>query len=304
MADMLDCLVIGAGPAGLTAAVYLARFKRRFLVLHDDDPRAIWIPRTHNFPTYPEGITGEELMARMTAQAERYGAEVRLAEVESLRPEDGGFTAGTAAGPVRARTVLLATGVKDAEPALPDMFDAVKRGLLRICPICDAYETSGGAVGVIGNGEKGAREAMFLRTYSDQITLIHVGEPSNLPDDHRRRLREAGIDVIDTPIDEVVVERDRIAAFGFNGVRRTFDTVYSALGSAPRAGLAIQAGAALAEDGCLAVDDHQRTSVPGLYAAGDLVKGLNQITISMAEAAIAATDIHNRLRQEAGQVAP
>jgi len=294
--EPLDCLIVGAGPAGLTAAIYLARFRRRFLVLHDGDPRAAWIPRSHNFPTYPEGITGEGLLERMTSQAERHGADIRRALVDELRLEDGLFVADGEAGRVRARTVLLATGVKDADPALPGVFDAVKRGLIRICPICDAYEATDKAIGVIGNGEKGAREALFLKTYSDQVTLVHVGEPSNLPESERRRLSEADIAVIDTPIDEVVLEKDRIAAFGFAGVKRSFDTVYSALGSAPRAQLAVQAGARTAEDGRLEVDDHQRTSVPGLYAAGDLVKGLNQIAVAMAEAAIATTDIHNRLR--------
>ena len=152
-------------------------------------------------------------------------------------------------------------------------------------------------MGVIGAGEKGAREALFLRLYTDRLTLIHVGEPKTLPDKERRALAEAGIDVVETPIGNVVVEEDRIAALDFGEGRLCrFDTLYSALGSTPRSGLAEKLGAGADPAGCLQVSEHQETAVPGLYAAGDLVRGLNQISVAQGEAAIAATDIHNRLR--------
>ena len=198
---------------------------------------------------------------------------------------------------IRARTVLLASGVVDSEPKLPAFEQAVKRGLIRICPICDGYEVQGQAVGVIGNSDKGAREALFLRLYTDRLTLIHVGDPETLQEAERRELAEAGIDVIETPIGNVVAEQDRITALelGDAGLCR-FDTLYSALGSTPCSGLADKLGAATDPAGCLQVSEHQETAVPGLYAAGDLVRGLNQISVAQGEAAIAATDIHNRLR--------
>jgi thioredoxin reductase (NADPH) len=300
-----DCAIVGAGPGGLTAAVYLARFLRRVIVLHDGEARAGWIPRSHNLPGWPEGVGGPELLARLEEQAAQYGAEIRRGRVESLRRDDAGrFELAGAAGTVRARAVLLATGVKDNEPALPEVFQAVRRGLIRICPICDGYEVRDLAVGVIGNGEKGAREALFLATWTDRVCLLHVGEPANLDAAWREHLRRAGIAVVDTPIDSVEIERDRIVALCHAGRIRRFDTVYSALGCTPRARLAKQVGAATAEDGRLMVSDHQETSVAGLYAAGDLVRGLNQIATAMAEAAIAATDMHNRLGQAETGAAP
>lgn len=300
--DVLDCLIVGAGPGGLTAAIYLGRFHRRARVLHDGDARAGWIPTSHNHPGFPEGVHGPDLLALMTEQARRYGAEVRRARVTALRKTGDVFEAETEVGIERARHVILATGVRDVQPPLPGVFDAVQRGLVRVCPICDAYEVTGKSVGILGRGEHGAREALFLRSYTELVTLVHVGAPEELTAEHRAVLRSHAIDVIDSPADSVAVEKDRIEALCFAGVNRRFDSVYSALGMEPRAELAVQAGAALSDDGRLLVDDHQRTSVDGLYAAGDVVKGLNQISVAQAEAAQAAVDVHNRLRRAEGLV--
>ncbi|MGE5565072.1 MAG: NAD(P)/FAD-dependent oxidoreductase [Parcubacteria group bacterium] len=295
--EILDAVVIGAGPAGLTAAIYLGRFRRRFVVIDGGDPRAGWIPISHNHPGFPDGIPGVELLALLRQQAERYGARIIDGRVERLEQTNDGFLVHLQDGQFRARKVLLATGVKDNEPKLGDIFDAVQRRLVRICPICDGYECIGQSVGVVGSSEKGAREALFMRTYSDRVTLIHVGEPQTLPDAERRMLAEAGIDVVETNINAVHIENDRIAAFDFeDGVMRRFDVIYSALGTTPQSLLAEELGARTDEVGSLIVNSHQMTTVEGLYAAGDLVRGLNQMTVAEAEAAIAATGIHNALR--------
>jgi thioredoxin reductase (NADPH) len=293
-----DAVVIGAGPAGLTAAVYLARFRRRFLVIDGGQSRARLIPRTRNHPGFPAGITGDALLSRMRRHARRYDAPIERGTVERLTVQDGLFQVGLARRTVTARTVLLATGVIDNEPKLPGFERAIADGLMRICPICDGYEVSGQTVGVVGNSEHGAREALFLRTYTPDVTLIHVGEPATLPDAERRDLAAAGLPLIETPIQAVRVEHGRIAAFDMDdGSLHRFDTLYSALGNTPQGLLAQGAGADLDVQGRLVVDEHQNTSVAGLYAAGDLVRGLNQLTVAEAEAAIAATDIHNRLRK-------
>lgn len=296
--EILDSVVIGAGPAGLTAAVYLGRFRRRFVVIDGGDPRAGWIPISHNHPGFPEGIPGVELLALLRAQAERYGAEIVSNRAERLEPTADGFIVHLQDRDLFTRTILLATGVKDNEPKLGDVFDAVQRRLIRICPICDGYETIGQSVGVVGGGGKGAREAVFMRTYSDCVTLIHVGEPETLAEEERRRLAEVVVDVIETNINAVRIEEDRIAAFDFeDGEMRRFDVIYSALGTTPQSRLAEEIGAKTDEAGALFVNSHQMTTVEGLYAAGDLVRGLNQMTVAEAEAAVAATGIHNRLRE-------
>jgi thioredoxin reductase (NADPH) len=294
-----EVLVIGAGPAGLTAATYLGRFLRRVLVADAGEPRACWIPVSHNMPGFPAGITGAAILSRLREQAEEYGAVIERGSVESLTAVEGGFVARLNGRDVRARSVLLATGVVDHHPHLPGVEDAVRRSLVRICPICDGYEATGKAVAVIGDDDKGVREAAFIRTYSDQVTLIHVGAPETLTE--RAALDRLGIALVETRIEQVHLEDDRVTALSLGGQRTAFDLVYSALGTSPNASLAEGLGAQTGEDGRLVVDPHQQTTVSGFYAAGDVVRGLNQITVATAESAVAATAIHNTLREADGR---
>ena len=294
----LDCIVIGGGPAGLTAAIYLARFRRDFVVVESGDSRAAWIPRSHNHPGFPDGIRGPTLLARMRRQAEHYGARILSGRVEGLTAGPDGFRVALADGEaLQARTVILATGVLDNAPPIAGLENAVAHGLVRICPICDAYEVIGQRVGVIGLDDHCAAEAVFLRTYSDDVAFLHVGQDP-LPDATVTMLREAGVEVVESPLRGVTIARRKITAFDLGiGEPRTFDVVYSAMGVTPRTQLAVQAGARLDPGGRLVVGDHQETSVPGLYAAGDVVRGLNQISTAQGEGAIAATDVHNSLRR-------
>lgn len=293
-----EVLVIGAGPAGLTAATYLGRFRRRTLVVDAGEPRACWIPVSHNMPGFPAGIGGSDILKRMREQAEEYGAVIRSGRIDALTRDGDGFVAHLGGRALRARAVLLATGVVDHHPDLPGVERAVQRSLVRVCPICDGYEATGKTVAVIGHSDKGAREAAFMRTYSDRVTLIHIGPPDALS--RRDELERLGVELIFAPLEAVAIEQDRVTALTWGGQTRAFDLVYSALGTSPNAELAQGLGARLAGDGRLEVDLHQATSVPGLYAAGDVVRGLNQIAVATAEAAVAATDIHNRLRQADG----
>ncbi|NBB13780.1 FAD-dependent oxidoreductase [Caulobacter sp. SLTY] len=297
MTDMLDALIVGGGPAGLTAAIYLGRYKRRFAVIDAGDSRAAWIPITHNHPGWPDGIKGTDLLARIRQQAEIYGPDIREGMVEAIKPIDGGFEVTIDGRTVTAANVLLACGVKDNDPPLPGVEDAIRKALIRICPICDGYEVSGQAVGVLGDGPLGVREALFIQTWTDDITLVHVGPPDALSAEDRDKLTKANITLIETACESVVLENDTLTAlcFGPDHTLR-FDALYAALGCTARSDLAIQAGARLDDAGRLFVDDHQQTSIPGLFAAGDLVRGLNQITTAEGEASIAATAIHNRLR--------
>ena len=296
--DDPQVLIVGAGPAGLTAATYLARFRRRVLVADGGAPRACWIPVSHNLPGFPHGITGEAILKRMTEQALEYGAVIEPGKVEALARAGDGFIARLNGREVRVRAVLLATGVTDHHPDLPGVERAIERALVRICPICDGYEAIGKAVAIIGKDDAGAREAAFLRTYSDRVTLIHVGPAEALTEEDA--LRRLGVELIRAPIDNVRLEGDRVTALSWGGTYRVFDLVYSALGTSPNADLARSLGARAGDDGRMVVDTHQLTSVPGLYAAGDVVRGLNQVVVAGAEAALAATAIHNALRQADG----
>jgi thioredoxin reductase (NADPH) len=295
----MDCLVIGGGPAGLTAAIYLARFRRRCLVVDADASRASWIPVSHNLAGFPEGIAGQDLLALMRAQADRYGARIANGRVERLeQSECGGFVAVTADGTRHAaRRVLLATGTEDVPPPLdlPDRKAAVQRGLLRYCPICDAYEVTGRRIALAGARRCRVHEALLLRGYTADLSLITLRDTWELPDAERSRLVEEGIKIIEAPAAELALEGEALAVRTVDDTWHRFDALYVALGLRARSGLAIALGAEHDPEGALAVTAHQETSVPGLYAAGDVVQGLAQIAVAMGQAAIAATAIHNGL---------
>lgn len=298
-ADTIDCAIIGAGPAGLTAAIYLARFHLTIRMFDCGSSRAAMIPRTHNHAGFPGGITGTDLLARMHEQARDYGATCEAATVTAIERDGETFIVRTDKGHLRARTVLLATGVVNHRPAgLDDALHdtALAAGLLRYCPICDGYEVTDRRVGVIGTGDHGMREALFLRGFTSDITLIAPDSDHALDDACLATLDAGGICRVDGPCGDYRIEGDRFVVRTATG-DMAFDSVYPALGSRIRSELAVAAGARASEDGCLEVDDHQRTSVPGLFAAGDVVKGLDQISHAMGEAGVAATTIRNLLAE-------
>lgn len=298
-ADTIDCAIIGAGPAGLTTAIYLARFHLTIRMFDCGSSRAAMIPRTHNHAGFPGGIAGPDLLAKMHEQARAFGADCEAVTVTAIKRAGEDFIVRTDRSTLRARTVLLATGVVNYRPSgLDDALHdtALARGLLRYCPICDGYEVTDRRVGVIGTGDHGMREALFLRGYTSDVTLIAPDTDHQLDDACREALDDAGIRRVDGPCGDYRIDDDRFVVRTAEG-DMAFDSVYPALGSRIRSELAVAAGARATDDGCLEVDDHQRTSVPGLFAAGDVVKGLDQISHAMGEAGVAATTIRNLLAE-------
>ena len=295
---ILDCLIIGGGPAGLTAAIYLARFHLDILVVDGGKSRASWIPCTRNHAGYPEGIAGKELLQRMREQACKYGAKIETEFVTKLERDQksGFFTATWGSGEARARAVLLATGVSNRRPPMDEKLhdDALARGLVRYCPICDGYEVTDKRVGVIGSDSHGVAEAVFIRSYTADVTLVAPDTSLKLGAEDQKKLKDAGIDCVDGPAQAVAITGDCIVVDTAEG-HHTFDSVYPALGSDTHTQLGEMVGAKLADDGCFRCDSNQRTSVSGLYAAGDVVHGLDQISHAMGEGGVAATTIRNDL---------
>lgn len=297
-----DCIVIGGGPAGLQAALYLARYRRRVALIDGGASRAALIPVSHNLPGFPDGLSGPNLLSRMHRHLAPYPqAAILSGYVTEVRQSGGAFMAAMSDPHGRqhsltAPMVLLATGVVDNEPDLPDLPDAIRRGLIRHCPICDGYEVVGQKIGVIGHGKSALREALFLQTWSADVTLLTLARPMALEDADSRRLAEAGIKVVVEAVTRVECAKGVIVAVETSdGVCYAFDTLYSALGARIRSDLALALGARHTKEGSLYTDEHQETSVPGLFAAGDVTSSLNQITVATAQAAIAATTIHRRL---------
>ena len=302
---ILDCLIVGGGPAGLTAAIYLARFHLDILVVDGGKSRASWIPCTRNVSGFPEGIEGTELLQRMRDQACKYGAKIETEFVTKLEREveTGFFVATWGSGSARTRAVLIATGVTNRRPPMDEALhdDALARGLVRYCPICDGYEVTDKRVGVIGSGSHGVAEAVFIRSYTADITLIAPDKALSLNADDRRKLKSAGIDCVDGPAQAVAISSECIVVDTAEG-HYTFDSIYPALGSDTHTQLAEMVGARLSEDQSIVVDRHMRTNVPGLYAAGDVVIGLDQISHAMGQGGVAATAIRNDLSPAASSI--
>ena len=298
MDEPLDCLVVGGGPAGLTAAIYLARFHLDILVVDGGKSRASWIPCTRNHAGYPDGIAGTELLQRMRDQACKYGAKIETEFVTKLERDEATslFTATWGSGEARARSVLLATGVTNRRPPMDEALhdDALARGLVRYCPICDGYEVTDKRIGVIGSDSHGVAEALFLRSYTADLTLIAPDKALRLRSEDHEKLQQAGIECVDGPAQAVAIADKCIVVDTAEG-HYTFDSIYPALGSDTHTQLAEMVGADLSNEACIKVDSHQRTSVPGLYAAGDVVIGLDQISHAMGEGGVAATTIRNDL---------
>jgi thioredoxin reductase (NADPH) len=292
----VDCVIVGGGPAGLAASIYLARYHLAVATLDDGASRAALIPTTHNHAGFPDGIPGEELVARMRCQAENFGARIYRAKAEKIMARNGGFDVDAGEFAFTARKVLLATGVKNRRPPMPPgMHDeAVRRGLLRYCPVCDGYEVTDRRIAVLGSGEHALREAQFLRSFSRDVTIVLPDAAAVFGPELKRQAADWNISVLSEPCGGLRIEAGAIV-LDAGAKPQSFDTLYAALGTDIRSELASAAGAKLSKDGAIVVDDHQMTSVDGLYAAGDVVVGIDQISNAMGQAGIAATAMRNSI---------
>lgn len=302
-----DAIVVGAGPAGLTAALYVARYRRRVRVLHDGRSRALGAPMAWNVPGFPEGISGADLVARLTVQAERYGAVIEVGRVECLSGAGDGdeFTAEIEGGRrISARGLILATGVVTNEAIIEagEHDAAVRSGALRYCPICDGYEHRGRRIAVLGSDLHGAAEAMFLRQYTDDVTLIPKWQVA-LTEGQRAELEASDVRIEERQLLRLVHREGRIEVL-LAGAQAplVFDTLYPALGSEPRSELLAGLGLEGDANRCLPADAFAEPLMPGVYGAGDILAGLDQISTATGHGAAAATRLHNWLRAREGHV--
>ena len=293
---MLDCLIIGGGPAGLTAAIYLARYRRAAVLIDDGASRAALIPASHNYPGF-KGIAGPDLPARLREQALLYGANLEHGRVTTLqRQPQGGFRAQWGGKDIAARTVLLATGLIDESPNIEGLGSGIHNGAIRFCPICDGFEAMDRRIGVLGSAEEAGRKALFLRTYSRHVLFFEKDrkETDKKSEAMREALSQAGVRRAGKAVRVGCLEEGvRVTVVG--GGRFDLDVLYPALGCQIRSELAAGLDADCTEIGNVIVDAQLRTTVKCMYAAGDIVSDLHQLAVATGHAAIAATSIHNSL---------
>jgi thioredoxin reductase (NADPH) len=289
----LDCLIVGGGPAGLTAAIYLGRYRRKVLLIDNGGSRAAKIPKTHNYPGFIDGVSGAELLRLLHEQSKIYGAEISEGSVVKIAPYQRGFSVMTEKDSVTASRVLLATGLKDRVPEMPAFTEASREAFVRYCPICDAYEAIDRKIAVYGPLPDASAKALFLRTYSPDITLLPFDERQDATS--RRELECAQIAIAEAPPSHFEAVEGGLVVHLKNGTRLGFDVLYPSLGCEVHSTLATNLGARTNDIGCLLVNDKQETSVAGIYAAGDVVSDLHQISVAASHACVAATAIHRSL---------
>lgn len=291
MPELLDCAIVGGGPGGLTAAIYLARFRRSSVVFDAGDGRARWIPESHNCPGFPSGVSGRDYLARLKLQARAFHARIESDTVDAIDRDGDLFVLSAGGARVHARRVILATGCEDRLPPMEGLEEAVACGAMRLCPVCDGYEAIDRDIAVYGPLSASVEHALFIRTYSSRVALVSTDDHSD--EQALARLRSAGVEV--TPAAQALHFDGTRCVFSIDGRHRAFEVLYPMLGARQRSGLAVKLGASTDEEGALLVDAHQMTSVPGLYAIGDVVSALNQVAVANGHAAVAATHVHNAL---------
>jgi thioredoxin reductase (NADPH) len=295
-----DCAIVGGGPGGLVSALYLRRFQRKVVLVTTGKPRAAWIPRTQNLIGYERGISGPLLLRRLRRQVSRFGMDWYATGAQARRIPGGFELELDEGGRLRARKLILATGMRDVQPELENLAELRQAGLLRYCSICDAYEYRGQPIAVLAADDAGLQKALFLRHWTRDLRLI-VPERMTIGSRRMAQLRAARIRV--SACRALRAE----AARGGRGLWLALDerapiqvrAAYVELGcTVPDRAFHRIRGIRKAAPGHLVCSSEQRTTVPGLYGVGDCVNVLGQISVAAGQAAVAATAIHNELLSE------
>ncbi|GAA4372450.1 NAD(P)/FAD-dependent oxidoreductase [Hymenobacter koreensis] len=290
-----EIVIVGASHAGLSAALTLGRSRRRVLVLDGGPPRNAPAAHAHNFYTQ-DGTPPAELLRLGRQQLAPYDVEIRGVAAQTARVTPTGFALTLADGTdVSTGSLILATGMLDLLPAVPGLREKWGQGVYH-CPYCHGWEVRDQRVAIYGRGQLGFHLAVLLNHWCPQPTLCTDG-PAELDDDQRATLNQLGIRVVETPVTALVPTAHGVEAVAFaDGSLLPVDAVFARAPQQQRTDLAAQLGCASTEDGLyVKVDAMGLTTVPGVYAAGDLAKPLQQVVAAAAAGAAAAAMLNNQL---------
>jgi thioredoxin reductase (NADPH) len=287
-----DAVVVGAGPAGLSCAVYLARYNRSVLVFDRGHGRSTHHQTNHNYLGFVDGISARRLRELGAAQLGRYPhARVVHHLVDHLaRQPDGSFVAHAQGHTWTARVVVLAMGVLDHYPHFADWEEYVGTSMFW-CIACDGYENRGKDVVVVGHTDAAAGEALQLRSLTDRVRLLTNSHTNAISPTFSRRLAAAGIPVLHDRLAGAAGASgmlEHIVTVG--GLRLELEALFSIQGATPETRLAVGLGVPIDSAGYVLVDSEQKTEVPGVYAAGDIAAvHSHQVATAVHEGAQAAS---------------
>jgi thioredoxin reductase len=298
MTDQIyDVIIVGGGPAGLSAALVLGRCCRKVLVIDAGNPRNVRSHGVHGFITR-EGCRPTELLAMAREQIAPYGVEFRDGTVMNLERVDRCFRATLLDGSVAvSRKTLLATGVIDKLPDLEGIEDLYGVSVHH-CPYCDAWEHRDGRIAVYGAGKSGAGLSLLMKTWSRDVVLYSDG-PARLSAKEREKLSRNGIDVVDKKIrrlEGTLGKLERVVFADGEAVQRT--ALFFSTGNVQRSSLPAAVGCTLTSKGAVRAGRDQRSSCAGIFVAGDASEDTQYVIVSAAEGAKAAMHINAELSAE------
>ncbi|HLL46947.1 MAG TPA: NAD(P)/FAD-dependent oxidoreductase [Longimicrobiaceae bacterium] len=300
--DAYDVVVIGGGPAGLSAGLWLARYRRSALVVDAGDPRNAETWAVHGYPGVDE-VAPYELRRRLKEQAITAGAQFRAGMVQAVEGGEDDFRVRLSDDhELRARRILLCTGLKDILLEVPG-FDELYGKSIWHCPDCDGPGVAGMRVGVIGWGRQIAGFATYMLTWTDRVTILTHGHSPELPEKSQATLARFEIAVRTEVIERLEGQAGCIERVVFHtGDTAEFDAMFVHIASGPGSTLAADLGCEADEDGILEVDKDHETTVPGVYAAGDIIPGSRLAIRAASEGVRAAIGIHKSLIPEERKV--
>jgi thioredoxin reductase (NADPH) len=284
-----DCVVVGGGPAGLSAAVYMGRFLRRTLVLDDGHGRWSYGQTNENYLGFPRGVSARRLRSLGQAQARRFGAQLRNATVTGVVLERGGtFLVNTPRGEMRTRTVIWAAGVEDEWPDFVAARTLVGTRLFW-CIVCDGWRTLDKDILLFGRDDSAARTALQFLTYTRRLTFVIDPRRPRVTAWAKAKLEAEGIRVVVGSVRSCRAEGERVELCVADERPARYDYLFSLLGSRPRVAALAGLPLKLSRKGHVAVDDKNRTSLAGFFAAGDVTdKHSHQVVSAVHEGAQAA----------------
>lgn len=282
-------MIVGAGPAGLSAAVYMGRFRRRTLVVDCGDGRWSYGQRNENYLGFPSGVSALRLHQLGRAQAERFGVTFRPWEVSAVRASRDGFVLETTGEPCRARTLIWAAGVHDRWPAFAGARRLVGRHLFW-CIVCDGWRARDRAVLILGDTDKAVSTTLQFLTYTRRVTLLTDPERRRISSRGRAKLAAGGIPLLGGKVRRVIAAKGGMTEVLLEDGRRIEAALlFSLFGSTPRSALLRGLPVGLAANGHVRIDDKNRTTMPAFFAAGDVTdKHSHQVISAAHEGAMAA----------------